>query len=140
MDYVFKTPSSVVSCNRIVFLFIKCIWDQAKIEIKLLKDIQSSVEGLYKDGRPLHHLPSARSTDFDPEASSVFVVEHRDFRSMDPQKIQDVFRHRHILVLGVPMDEDTVSFNEASLSLFGDIDRPLEITGMSFFPSLPLIN
>jgi hypothetical protein len=68
--------------------------------------------------------------EFDPDASSIFVVPHSDFRSMDPQTIQNIFRHRHILVLGVPMEEE-VSFDEGSLSLFGDIDRPREITGKS---------
>ena len=112
---------------------------QAKNEVALLKHIQTNIEGNYKDGRPLHLLPSARSLDFDPEASSIFVIKHGDFCSMDPQRIQDIFRHRHIFVLGVPREEE-LSFDEGSFSSFGDIDRPQEITGKFFFPLLSFIN
>jgi hypothetical protein len=81
-------------------------------------------------GRPLHHLPSARSPEFDQDASCVFVIEYDLFRKMAPQAIQDVFRHRHILVLGVPFEE--AYFDEDSLAIFGDIDRPRDITGQYF--------
>jgi hypothetical protein len=112
---------------------------QAKNEVALLNNIQTNIQGNYKDGRPLHLLPSARSLECVPEASSIFVIEHGDFCSMDPQRIQDIFRHRHILVLGVPREEE-LSFDEGTLSLFGDIDRPREITGKSSFTLLAFIN
>ncbi|MDT7543775.1 MAG: hypothetical protein QOE33_3688 [Acidobacteriota bacterium] len=96
----------------------------------MFKDLQQNIESGYVDGKPLHHLPSARSVKHLPDASSVFVVEHADFIAMTPGNIQNIFRDRHILVTGVPQEEQ--HFDEESLSIFGDIDLPREINGAPF--------
>jgi hypothetical protein len=99
----------------------------------MLRDLQKNIESLYVNGQPLHHLPSARLVEFDPEASSefslIFVVDYAQFVQLDPLVIQDIFRKRHILITGIPYEKE--SFDEDSLSIFGDIDRPREITGAS---------
>ena len=81
-----------------------------------MKEIQASCEGLYKDGKPLHHLDSARSVEFNPKDwgdSSIFVVDAADFKRMAPRQVQDIFRDRHILVLGV--DAEVMKFDLAGL-------------------------
>ena len=96
--------------------------------MQTLKTIQDNILSSYVNDKPLHHLPRASSVDFNPAASSVFVVDHARFMKMDPMVIQNVFRERHILITGVPHEQQEL--NEDSLSMFGDIDCPREITGV----------
>ena len=98
--------------------------------MKTLKAIQDNVKKMYYEGKPLHHLPSTRSIELEPNSSSVFVVEHADFVKMAPQVIQDIFRLRHILVTGCAHEDN--AFDEESLSMVADIDYPWEITGELF--------
>jgi len=95
------------------------------------KAIQDNVVSSYVDNKPLHHLDAAHSLEFDPNGSSIFVVDHETFNKMDPSVIQNIFRERHILVTRVPHEEQ--EFDEDSLLVFGDIDCPREITGVLFF-------
>ena len=95
------------------------------------KAIQDNIISSYVDNKPLHHLDAARSLEFNPDGSSIFVVDHETFNKMDPLVIQNIFRERHILVTRVPHEEQ--EFDEDSLLVFGDIDCPREITGMPFF-------
>ena len=78
--------------------------------------------------RPRYHHPSARDPLCqDASASSIFVVEYEDFSTLDPFLVQEIFRHRHILVTGVP--HENMEFNEHGLSYLGSIYRPIEIQG-----------
>lgn len=95
------------------------------------KVIQKNIVSSYVDRKPLHHLQSAASLEFDPDGSSIFVVDHETFIGMDPMVIQTIFKERHILVTRVPHEQQ--KFDEDSLLMFGDIDRPREITGVFFF-------
>jgi hypothetical protein len=104
--------------------------DQLKLqrahEPRLLKEIQVSIEGLYQNGRPLYHLESARSTAYDAQ-SSIYVVDFVDFKKMKPRDVQDVFRHRHILVLGVEVDE--LEFDLPGLATMGSLNVPRQMQG-----------
>jgi hypothetical protein len=107
---------------------------KTKEELPLLRDIQANIEATYQDGKPLHHLPSARDSDYDPNdpnVSSIFVVDYVNFKDMAPNEIQEIFRDRHILVVGAPKDEDA-KFDADSLSLVGDMDSPREVMGMFY--------
>lgn len=98
----------------------------------LLKDIQRSVERLYVKGRPLHHLESARTVQYDPTStnvSSIFVVWANLFKDLSPEDIQNILRYRHILVLGVEVEE--MYFDLAGLSSLGSLTRPRSIQGES---------
>lgn len=103
---------------------------QVDHEFSLLEEIQTSVERLYQDGRPLHHLPSARAKEYSPEGSSIFVVDASDFMQMSAKEIQAIFRHRHILVLGVPTDQ--MAFDLEGLSTLGSLVLPREGQGKLF--------
>ena len=86
----------------------------------MLSEVQESVERLYCNGTPLHHLEAARSTAYnpsDPRTSSVFVVDAPTFRQMDAKTIQGVFQQRHILVTGVESEE--MVFDLVGLSTLG---------------------
>lgn len=90
------------------------------------------------EGRPLHHLPSAKDLKFDSEnhdQSHLFVVEHERFQRMTVREVQDVFRHRDILVVDVPGREgsfDLETFGKVS----GVIDDPIQLQGSSTAPSI----
>jgi hypothetical protein len=85
---------------------------------------------LYKDGKPLHYLDSARSVAFDPKdrgVSSIFVVDAADFKRMAPQQVQEVFRHRHILVLGV--ETEAMKFDLVGLGSMGCLNATRSVQG-----------
>jgi hypothetical protein len=99
-------------------------------ELPLLRDIQANIEELYEDGKPLHHLPSAREVDYDPKdprISTIFIVDYERFKNMEAGVIQKIFRDRHILVVGAP--NENAGFDPASLRLVGDLDTPREVLG-----------
>ena len=103
---------------------------QVDHEFSLLEEIQTSVQRLYQDGCPLHHLPSARAKEYSPAASSIFIVNASDFMQMSAKEIQGIFRHRHILVQGVPTDP--MAFNLEGLSTLGSLVLPHDGQGKSF--------
>jgi len=84
---------------------------------------------MYVDGKPLHHHPSARVEELDEEEnqSSIFVVDYTDFMEMDVKTIQDIFQHRHILVLCTGQKEEPFSLH--TLSKLGRLDRVVEMQG-----------
>jgi hypothetical protein len=85
------------------------------------------VEERMVSGRPRHHLPDARKTEFSPDSSSIFVVDFADFDKMEGKDIQEVFRKRHILVLGDP--GPTLKFDRAGLSTLGSMKKTICMQG-----------
>lgn len=81
----------------------------------------------FTDGLPPHLLPSARKKEYTPEASSIFVVDFDDFKSMTAQEVQDIFRHRHILVRNGPVE--TRPFNLESLEMLGSLTTKVSMQG-----------
>ena len=100
---------------------------QCDLKFNLLEGVQTSVERLYQDGRPLQHLPSARSREYSPDTSSIFVVDHSTFLQMSGKEIQDIFRDQHILVLGVPTEQKV--FNPEALGAMGLLLLPVQGQG-----------
>jgi hypothetical protein len=129
----FRTSATVVSRNRTAwFLFFKRIC-QASLENKLLTEIYDSVKSHYLDGTPLHHLPSASNPDLNdaadrPNRSSIFVISYPDFVAMPPLKLQQIFRHRHILVSDVPNPPE--EFSERNIAALGAYERVRNVQGM----------
>jgi hypothetical protein len=114
----------------ILFRIQPDVISKALCENRLLRDIQANVEDLFVNGRPLHHLDSARKIEFnhsDPHQSSVFIVEYHDFVKMSTETLQLIFKHRHILVLNTPSERPTFSLN--SLCKLGSIDTVRRIHG-----------
>jgi hypothetical protein len=98
--------------------------------MKLLADVQKSVEASYVNGKPRHHLESARSTMYDPKdptMSSIFVVDAETFQKMDGETIREVFRRRHILVTGVETED--MDFDLEGLSTMGSLIRTRQMQG-----------
>jgi hypothetical protein len=102
---------------------------QAFREYPVLKDIIEMVEKAYVDGVPLHHLLPARSRNFDPLASSIFIIPWAEFMKMPNVEIQQIFRHRHILVTGTPTDP--MNFDEEGLSTLAPLHQKNVFQGES---------
>jgi hypothetical protein len=100
---------------------------QAPVEHALLKETYELVQASYIDGVPPHRHPSAREVTYDPAASCVFVVEWHRFKSMNASTIQEIFRHRHILVLNSPIE--TVEFDREGLETLGSLSSIRSVQG-----------
>jgi hypothetical protein len=103
---------------------------QAAVEHTLLRETQESVERLFVNGLPPHHQESSRSLNLLPGASKFFVTTPEDFVKMKPKEVQDIFRHRHILVPGTPPSD--FQFDRAGLGQLGSLDDFREIQGLLF--------
>jgi len=66
---------------------------QAETEYDCLSNVQALVEANYVDGRPTHHLPSARKVDLEPGASIFFVVDYKDYMKHSNHQIQQITWH-----------------------------------------------
>ena len=97
------------------------------LEYNCLRKIMNMVESRYVNELPRHRLPSARERCLQEGQSSIFVVEWKDFQEMEAQQIQDVFRHRHILVRNWP--EKTVKFDRAGLAMLGPLKKQTSFQG-----------
>jgi hypothetical protein len=99
---------------------------QFKTDSALFKGVDKSVKGLYHESKPLHHLPSARSREYSPGASEFFVTTDEELKAMSPQEVQDIMRHRHILVPGKPTGK---KFDRATLRSIGSLSQKRHIQG-----------
>jgi hypothetical protein len=106
---------------------------QAEDEYEILSTVQDLVEANYYKGKPLHHLPSARSIQLEPGASTFFIVEHRDFIKLSAQTMQTIAKDRNIVVRNVPQPKFDWSLE--TLSQIGGLDQPRDIQGL--FPTPP---
>lgn len=103
---------------------------KADLENKLISDIQASIEALYIDGQPLHHLSSAEALYADPndcQQSSVFVVDYASFMDLSTATLQEIFKSQHILVLNTPQKPQKFSLD--SLLKLGPLNKVIQIQG-----------
>jgi len=99
-----------------------------KLEYPLFSAIQKSVESLYQDGWPPHHLDSARSLEYDPNGSDFYVTTHEEFAKLKATQIQEIFRHRHIIIPGRPLED--FKFDRDGLKAVGSLTARRQIQGM----------
>ena len=92
-----------------------------------LQAILGCLESSLPEGHPWFHDPSAHTLQYNPEGSSIFIIDYSTFLSMDPLKIQNIFRHRHILVSNAPMDN--MEFDLKGLSSIGSLSKQISIQG-----------
>ena len=103
---------------------------QLRLESKVFTEIMEMVESRYLNDLPLHRFPSARSIEYDPEGSSIFIVEANVFEKMSAVEIQNIFRHRHILVLNTPQSQ--LSFDREGLSTLAPLKKKVVFQGKFF--------
>ena len=93
----------------------------------MFKNMIKAIKRLFVDGRPPHHLPGASSLEYEHGSSQFFVTTQAEFEMLEPTQVQEIFRHRHILVPGNPPLDFT--FDEEGLSRLGSLTAPREIQG-----------
>lgn len=84
-----------------------------------------------EEGRPPHWQEGASQQALSGAPSSIFVVDQQSYLKMSPMEIQDVHRHRHILVTGADSGRLT-QFDEDGLQMLADIDAEVSVQRMSF--------
>jgi hypothetical protein len=101
---------------------------QADLEYAILGDIQDMVTSGFVDGVPPHRRPSAKNIEYDKNASSIFVVESDNFAKLTAAEVQEIFRHRHILVRNSPTVE-RLDFTLDALERLGSLSMPVCLQG-----------
>jgi hypothetical protein len=144
---IIKNPATIythITTNISVCPFyqqIRCVYlnqFQARYEYPVLTKILDMVERSYEKGVPKHHLETARSLQLSPNASSVFVVTWDDFLNIPSRQVQDIFRHRHILVTKTPIP--TLKFDEEGLSTLAPLQQKCFFQGSLQFSTLYFAN
>jgi hypothetical protein len=87
------------------------------------------VESGYVNGVPPHLLPSARETDYNRDASCIYVVDWTVFKDLPLLTIQEIFRHRHILVVNAPVE--TLTFDREGLETLGSLRSARHTQGLT---------
>ena len=98
------------------------------MEKPVLKNVQELIESNYINGRPRHHLPSARDPNYTEGCSVFFIIDFPDFMKLSAFKIHEIARKRHIVVQNVPQEDFT--WSRVTLSRFGSLSQLREIQGM----------
>jgi hypothetical protein len=99
------------------------------VEHQLLTEVVAMVESCYVNGAPPHMLPSAREINYNPGGlSCIYVTDWTDFKVLSPSQIQEIFRHRHILVLNAPVE--TVMFDREGLETLGSLHASRHVQGL----------
>lgn len=86
---------------------------------------------MYINGTPPHHLPSASQETYDPNGSSIFVVEYERFKAMSAAQVLRIFQDRHILVINAPHEQH--KFDKEGLNILGSLSIPREVQGIFNF-------
>jgi hypothetical protein len=108
---------------------------QAAVEHRLLAEVFEMVQANYVQGRAPHRLHTARSKTYDPRVSSIFVTQWASFKAMSAREIQEIFRHRHILVLDAPVEQ--LNFDRDGLETLGSLHLSRTVQGkLRTFPIL----
>lgn len=103
---------------------------QAPDEYEILQRVHALVESDYVEGKPRHHLPSARNVEYTPGASCFFIVDYNDFQQLPAATVQAILRHRNILIQNVPQPEFDWSLD--TLRELGSVDQSRDIQGIFF--------
>jgi len=85
------------------------------------------VEANYVEGKPRHHLPAARNIEYEPGSSMFFIVDHADYAKLKPQVVQEIYRHRNIVIRNAP--QRTFNWSPETLGLVGSCQDVREIQG-----------
>jgi hypothetical protein len=128
----FYTHDNVVSCSPsgLSNTMLSCWAMQATDEYDILERVHALVEADYVNGRPRHHLESARNVEFISGASCFFIIDYNDFRRLSATTVQDIVRHRSILIQNFPQREFSWSLD--TLEELGALDQSRDIQGMIF--------
>jgi hypothetical protein len=131
--HTFFAPESTVSLTSAVGITLTNDI-QATLEYRVLNEIQKNVLSRFVDGLPPHRHPSALRREYDPEASSIFVCKWDDFKQYKASDVQEIFRHRHILVHNGPVE--TVDFDLEGLEILGSLSAEVSLQGRIVNPFL----
>jgi hypothetical protein len=103
---------------------------KATVKYDILQKVQNLVKSNYVDQRPKHHLHSARNPEIEPNTTTsiFFITEHANIANMETETIQEIHRHRHIIVCHAP--DRQLRWSLDTLSLVGGLYQSRDIQGV----------
>ena len=128
LEYEFRAWEQTVSQSPLYVHTSNVSVQKAKIEHELLRRTMEIVERNYKDNLPPHHLPEAQKITFSNQCSRIFVTNPKKLHKLTPTQVQDIFRHRHILIVG--LESPNSRFDREALSRLGSLTALRCIQGM----------
>lgn len=95
-----------------------------------MKKVEASIQGDFKNGLPPHLQPEAKSTTYVPgsDQSRIFVASHSEFSNLHAKDIQNILRHRLILIHGNPLDYN-YGWDLESFGRVHDVDEKTTVHG-----------
>lgn len=114
---------------------LTCLSIQAQDEYQILEQVHSLIEADYVDGKPRHHLESARNIEYLPGASCYFIIDYNDFQKLSAATIQAIAWDRSILIQNCPQPEFNWSLD--TLGELGALDQSRDIQGNVFSSTAP---
>ena len=99
---------------------------QVQEDVSFLNKFADAVKNDYKDGVPLHVA--------DPDKSVFKIMTEEEFKGKSVYEIQEIFRHRHIIVTGI--ETPGVEFGSAGLAKLARLDSVTHIQGELVFTQL----
>ena len=85
------------------------------------------IERRYIDDHPPHHHPSAQNID-GPHGSAIYITTHQKAALLTPLQVQEIFRHRHIVITGE--EQPNSQFDREALSKLGSLTAARQVQGM----------
>jgi len=80
----------------------------------------------------MHHQPSARMIDYNPDASEFFVTTVEQFEKLKGHQVQEIFSHCHIVIPGSTLED--LEFNHQGLASLGLLSAKRQIQGLFLYP------
>jgi hypothetical protein len=88
----------------------------------------NSIERRFQNGQPPHHHHDAQEITFTNQQSCIFLTTPEKMAQLTALQIQDIFRHRHILITGLASPES--HFDRKELSRLGSLTAQHSIQGV----------
>jgi hypothetical protein len=107
--------------------------NQTGDDTNTLRKVEALIQAGFKDGLPPHLLPNASSRKYVPgsDQSRIFVSSHAEFSGLDAVDVQDILRHRLILVHGHNFDYN-YGWNLPSFGRIYDVEKTVSVLGKPF--------
>jgi hypothetical protein len=104
--------------------------NQTGDDTETLRILEAHVQAGFKNGLPLHLLPTARTVEYRPgsEQSAIFVSSSADFLRLEDTAVQDILRHRAMLIHGNQFDYN-YGWDLKSFARLYDVDKKISVLG-----------
>jgi hypothetical protein len=99
-----------------------------------LRKVEALIQADFQNGLPPHLQPNAKSVEYASGSgqSKIFVSSQSEFSSLDATVVQNILRHRIILVHGCGFDYN-YGWDLQSFGRIYDVDKNISVQGEILF-------